>query len=94
MIERLRVRIPAGAEGEFSSTESTLCAGSIFGVLSTPVLPQKHIKDPGHSAKKCRWQVTPKNAYILDPKMLSGLIMFLSRHSAGTYPEMSSHATC
>ena len=24
-------------------------------------------KDPGHSAKKCRWQVTPKHAYTLDP---------------------------
>ena len=66
MIERLRVRIPAGAAGEFSSPESTLCAGSIFGVRSTPVLPQKHIKDPGHSAKKCRWQVTPKHANVFD----------------------------
>ena len=26
MIERLRVQIPAEAEGEFSSPESTLCA--------------------------------------------------------------------
>ena len=30
-----------------------------------PVLPQKHVKDPGHSAKKCRWQVTAKHAYTL-----------------------------
>ena len=28
MIERLRVGIPAGAVGEFSSPESTLCADS------------------------------------------------------------------
>ena len=28
MIERLRVRIPAGAAGEFYSLESTLCADS------------------------------------------------------------------
>ena len=28
MIERLRVQIPAGAVGEFSSPESTLCADS------------------------------------------------------------------
>ena len=28
MIERLRVRIPAGVEGEFSSPELTLCADS------------------------------------------------------------------
>ena len=32
------------------------------------MLPQWHVKDPGHSAKRqCRWQVTPKHAYTLDP---------------------------
>ena len=51
MIERSWVRIPAGAVGEFSSPGSTLCADSYFGICSTPVLPQKHVKDPGHSAK-------------------------------------------
>ena len=50
MIERLRVRIPAGAAGEFSSPELTLCA-DLFSVHSTPVLQRWHIKDPGHSAK-------------------------------------------
>ena len=49
MIERLRVRIPAGAAGECSSPESTLCADSYS--VSPPVLPQWHVKDPGHSAK-------------------------------------------
>ena len=43
MIERSRVRIPAGAAGECSSPESTFCADSYFGIRSTPVLP--------HSAK-------------------------------------------
>ena len=38
MIERSRVRIPAG---------STF----YFGIRSTPVLPQWHVKDPGLSAK-------------------------------------------
>ena len=51
IIERFRVRIPAGVAGEFSSSELTLCADSLFGVRSTPMLPQWHIKDPGHSAK-------------------------------------------
>ena len=51
MIERLRVRIPAGAAGEFSSPGSTFCADSYFGIRSTPVLPQHHVKDRGHSAK-------------------------------------------
>ena len=45
VIERLRVRIPAGAAGEFSSPELTLC------VRYTPALPQWHVKDPCHSAK-------------------------------------------
>ena len=34
VIERLRVRIPAGAAGEFSSPESTLCAD--FYAVSVP----------------------------------------------------------
>ena len=65
MIERSRVRIPAGTAGEFSSPGSTFCADSYFGIRSTPVLPQEHVKNPGHSAKKCRWQVTAKHAYTL-----------------------------
>ena len=65
MIERSQVRIPAGAVGEFSSPGSTFCADTYFGICSTPVLPQKHVKDPGHLAKKRRWQVTAKHAYTL-----------------------------
>ena len=36
VIERSRVRIPAGAAGEFSSPGSTFCADSYFGIRSTP----------------------------------------------------------
>ena len=50
MIEGSRVRIPAGTAGEFSSPGSTFCADSCFGVRSTPVLPQWHVENPGHSA--------------------------------------------
>ena len=39
----------------------------LFNVSSNPVLPQWHVKDPDHSAKKCRWQVTPKHACTFDP---------------------------
>ena len=80
MIERLRVRIPAEAAGEFSSPESNLCADSfLFDVLSTPVLPQWHVKDPGHPANSAGGRlhqkayinvvsvVTPKHTYSLDP---------------------------
>ena len=35
MIERSRVRIPAGAVGEISSPGSTFCADSYFGNRST-----------------------------------------------------------
>ena len=51
MIEKLRVRIPAGAAGEFSSPESTLCADSYSvsvphprhrsGTLKSPVILPK-----------------------------------------------------
>ena len=43
VIERLRVPIPAGAAADLFSPEITLCADS-FGVRSTHVLPQWHVK--------------------------------------------------
>ena len=43
VIERLRVRIPAGAAGEFSSPELTSCADSYFAVRSISVLSLIHI---------------------------------------------------
>ena len=66
MIERSRVRIPAGAAGEFSSPESTFCADSYFGIRSTPVLPQQHVKDPGHSAKSAggRLELNTHTPYV------------------------------
>ena len=51
MIERSRVRVPAGTAGEFSSPGSTFCADLYFGFRSTPVLPQQNVKDPDRSAK-------------------------------------------
>ena len=35
----------------FSSPGSIFSADSYFGIHSTPVLPQQHVQDPGHSAK-------------------------------------------
>ena len=66
MIEMSRVRIPAGAAGEFSSPRSTFCADSYFGIRSTPVLPQQHVKDPGHSAKSAggRLQLNTHTPYV------------------------------
>ena len=36
MIERSRVRIPAGAMGEFSSPGSAFCVDSYFSICSAP----------------------------------------------------------
>ena len=70
MIEMFQVRIQAGAAGEFSSPELTLCAHSLSGVRSIPVLPQWHIKDPGHVAKSAGVKLHLKHACILDPTKL------------------------
>ena len=66
VIERSRVRTPAGVAGEFSSPGSTFCADSYFGIRSTPVLPQQHVKDPGHSAKSAggRLQLNMHTPYV------------------------------
>ena len=85
MIERLQVWNPAGVAGEFSSVWSTSCADSYFGVHSTPVLPQWHIKDPGHSAKCAggRLQLNMHTPYICS-FALSGMM-----HSCMVYTELA-----
>ena len=65
MIERSRVRIPAGATGEFSSPGSTFYADSYFGIRCTPVLLQSHVKDPGHAAKSAGGRLQLKHAYTI-----------------------------
>ena len=57
-IEKLRVRFPGGATGEFSSPKLTLCADSNSVSIPPPphpttirMLPQRRVKDPGHSAR-------------------------------------------
>ena len=66
MIERSWVRTPAGAAGEFSSPGSTFCADSYFGIHSTSMLLQQHVKDPSHSAKSAggRLQLNTHTPYI------------------------------
>ena len=80
--------------GKFSSAESTFCADSSFGVRSTPVLPQWHVKDPSHSAKSAGGRLHLNTHTPLTQQSWSELTMPLSIHSVGTYPETSSHATC
>ena len=65
MTERAQVQIPAGVVGEFSSPWSTFCA-LISVSVPPPVIPQWHVKDPGHSAKSAggRLQLNMHAPYI------------------------------
>ena len=84
MIERLRVRIPAGAAGGFSSPELILCADSYPVSVPPPVLPQWHVKDSGHSAKSARGRL---NLNVHTP-----LTQRSRSDYAAVYQETSTHA--
>ena len=62
MIERIRVQVPAGAAGEFSSPWSAFCADSYFGIRSVPRVTAAARKI---SRSFCRWQVTAKHTCTL-----------------------------
>ena len=83
MIEKLRVWIPAGAAGEFSSPESTLYTDSYSVSIPPPVLLQWHVKDPSHSAKSTDGRLHQNMHTPLTQQSRSGLTMPLSRHSVG-----------
>ena len=65
MIERSRVRVPAGAAGEFPSPGSTFCVDSYFGIFD-PRVTAIDVKDPGHSAKSAggRLQLNTHAPYV------------------------------
>ena len=91
IIRRLRVRILARVVGEFSSSE--FVCWLLFGVHSTHVLRQWHVKDTGHSAKSAGGRLHLSMHTPLIEQKQSGLTMPLSRYSVGTYEETSSHTT-
>ena len=62
----------------------------LFGVCSTPVLLQWHVKDPGDSATSAGGRLEPKHSYTLDPRKSE----WADYATVGTYPETSSRATC
>ena len=66
----------------------------LFGVCSIHMLPQWHVKDPGHSAKSAGGRLHLNKHAPLTQESLSELTMLLSRHCVGTYLEMTLHATC
>ena len=64
MIERSRVRIPAGAAGEFSSQGSTFCADSFRYPFHPPVTAVAR-KRARSFCQKCKWQFTAKHGYAV-----------------------------
>ena len=62
-------------------------------VPSTPMLPQWHVKDPGHFAKSAGGRLHLNTHAPLTHRSWSGLTMPLSRQSVGIYQETSSHVT-
>ena len=65
-VERLRVRIPAGTVGDFSSPELRLRAYSYSVSIPPPRYRSGTRKTPSFR-QKCRWQVISKQAHTLDP---------------------------
>ena len=63
-----------------------LCVLTLFGVRSTPVLPQWHAyKDPGHSAKSAGGRLHLNTFAPLTQRNRSGLTKPPSGRSVGTY---------
>ena len=58
--------------------------------VSPPLLPQWHVKDPGHFAKSAGGRLPLNTHTPLTQRSRSGLTIL----SVGTYPETRSHATC
>ena len=71
----------------FSGVNFELCADSYS------VLPQWHVKDPGHSAKSAGSKLHLNMHTPLTERSRSGLTMPLARHRVGTFLEKSSYAT-
>ena len=78
--------------GSFSFSESTLCA-DLLGVRSIPMSQQWHVKDPCDSVKTASVRLHLNMHTPLTQQSLSSRTMLLSRHSVGTYLELSSQAT-
>ena len=85
---------PGRSGGKISLSRVNFVCWLLFGVRSTPLLQQWHVKDPGHSAKSAGGRLHRNTYTPLTWRSRCGLTMSLSRHSVGTNPETSSHATC
>ena len=78
--------------------ENCLLQGQLFVLthsvsVSPPMVPQWHVKDPGHSAKSAGGRLHLNMHTSLTHQSWSGLTMLLFRQSVGIYTETNSHAT-
>ena len=64
-----------------------------FSIRSTPMLPQWHVKEPGHSAKSAGDRIHLNTHTSFTQRSRSVLTMPLCRHSLETYQGRRSHAT-
>ena len=81
-----------------SSSGSAFCADSYFGVRSTPVLPQQHVKDYGHSAKSAggRLQLNTHAPYVCGfarSDMVHGCMVYTERAAMAAVSCGTSHAS-
>ena len=80
--KRLRVRVPAGAAGEFSPAFA-FDSDSYSTSVPPPVLTQWHVQNPSHSAKSAGGRLYLNTLTPLTQNRRSGLAM-LSKPSVGT----------
>ena len=93
-IERLQIRIPTGAAGEFSSPGLTLCADSYsVSVPSHPRVTAMARNRPRSFCQSAGDRLHLNTHTPLTLRSRKGPTMPLS-HSVGTYLETNSHATC
>ena len=84
---------PGRSGGRIFFSRANFVCWLLFCDHSIAVLPQWHIKDPGHSAKSADGRLHLNMHTPMTQQSWSGLTMLLSRHSVGTYHETSSHTT-
>ena len=84
---------PGGSGGRIFFSRVNFVCWLLFGVRSTPMLPQWHVKHSGHCAKSAGGRLHLNTHTAMTQRSRSGLTMPLSRHSVGTDQETNSHAT-
>ena len=85
---------PSRSGGRIFFSRVNFVCWLLLGVRSTPLLPQWHVKDLGHSTKSAGDRLHLNTHTPLTQRSRSGLTMPLSRQSVGIYQETSLHATC